>query len=438
MKPKTIKIDQGDLFRNRLENLLNPKHELLQLSKMIPWVELEEEFSDIFGDSNLGRPGSPIRLMIGLLLLQHMHNLSDEAAVRNWVENPYWQHFCGYDFLQWNLPIDPSSMSRWRKYIGPERLGTLLSMSVSVAVKSGVVEKRDLENVIVDTTVMEKNIEYPTDTKLLEKARIKMVKLANKEGMTLRQNYNFVAKKLLRKIGGYLHGRQFKRAKKAIRHFKVIVGRVARDCERGIASNHALEPVFSKILEQTNHLLTRKMRDKNKLYSLHEPDVVCISKGKAHKKYEFGCKVSLAVTHKKGRGIITGAEALAGNPYDGHTLKDALEFSSLTSGVKVKKAFVDKGYKGHSVSDCNVFISGAKRGVTRSLKAQMKRRQAIEPHIGHLKNEGKLGLCRLKGVIGDQINVLLVAASYNLKQVLAHLRVLLIQIFGVIFFASLA
>jgi len=437
MRPTKITNHQEELFRNRLSNQLNPRHELLQLSKMIPWDSMEEEFAKIFDEKQaVGRPARPVRLVVGLLLLQHMHNLSDENVVRMWVENAYWQYFCGYDHLQWKLPIDSSSLTRWRKRLGAERIEKILSMTVEVAVNSGFIAKKDLENVIVDTTVMPKNIEFPTDIKLLEKARIEMVKLAKKHEVTLRQNYNLVAKKELRKIGGYLHAKQMKRARKAIKHFKTLVGRVRRDCERQIVGNEFLNKVFSPILTQSNHLLTRTLNDKNKLYSLHEPDVVCISKGKARQRYEFGCKVSLGITHKKGAGIVVTAKALLGNPYDGHTLHDTLASAASITGIAATKAFVDKGYKGHEATDCTVFISGQRRGVTSAIKKQMKRRQAIEPHIGHLKNEGKLGLCRLKGFVGDQINALLCGASYNLKQILRHLRVLLFQILGLIFFTN--
>jgi IS5 family transposase len=307
-------------------------------------------------------------------------------------------------------------------------------MSVNVAVATGVVTKKELQEVIVDTTVMPKNIEFPTDTKLLEKARVKLVKLAKKHGLNLRQNYNLVSKKSLRKISGYLHARQMKRAKKEIKHFKTLVGRVSRDCKRKIQDNELLQQEFGEILSQTNHLLTRKPSDKNKLYSLHEPAVSCISKGKSHKKYEFGSKVSLSMTHKKGVSIVTSALSFSNNPYDGHTLEQALKSSAKITGVSPVNAFVDRGYKGHNVTDCNVYISGQKRGITAKIKKQLKRRQAIEPHIGHLKNDGKLGLCRLKAIVGDQINAVLCAASYNLKQVLYHLRALLLKVFGLLFF----
>jgi IS5 family transposase len=434
MKPKKINVQQEDLFRSRLSNQINLDHELIKLSEIIPWDELEKECADTFSDkSALGRPATPVRLIVGLLLLQHMHNLSDNKVVRMWIENAYWQYFCGYDYLQWDLPIDPSSLTRWRQRLGAEKLERILSMTVSVAVEVGVVSKKELESVIADTTVMPKNIEFPTDTKLLEKARVKMVKLAEKHGVPLRQNYNLIAPRLLGKIGGYLHARQMKRAKKAIKHFKTLVGRVVRDCERQIVGNESLKQVFAPILSQATHLLTRTKNDKGKLYSLHEPAVACISKGKAHKKYEFGCKVSLSITHKKGTGIITSAQALKGNPYDGHTLRDALITSHAVTGVKVTKAFVDRGYKGHGISDCSVFISGQRRGITASIKKQMKRRQAIEPYIGHLKTEGKLGRSMLKGVTGDQINVLLCAAGYNLLRILSALRDLFAKIWHSVF-----
>ncbi len=433
MRPDKTNNSQEDLFKSRLSNQLNPRHELLLLSAHIPWDELEEEFADLCpGSEFVGRPAKPVRLILGLLLLQHMHNLSDAEVVHSWVENAYWQYFCGFDHLQWELPVHSSSLTRWRKRLGEARLERLLSVTVQVALDTGVIEQKDLDTVIVDTTVMEKNIEYPTDSKLLERARQKLVSLAEKHNLELRQNYNFVSKKLLRKIGGYLHAKQMQRAKKAQKALRTIVGRVMRDCQRKIAGNIDLEHEFATIISQTTHLLERKPTDKHKLYSLHEPDVQCIAKGKAHKRYEFGTKVSLAITAKKDRAIIASAQALPGNPYDGHTLKGALAHCHKITGVEVTKAFVDKGYKGHGVESAEVYVSGQKRGVSSSTKKQMKRRQAIEPHIGHMKNKVKLGLCRLKGIIGDKLNVLLSAAAYNLRLVRSRLRLLLLQILAAI------
>jgi IS5 family transposase len=248
---------------------------------------------------------------------------------------------------------------------------------------------------------MPKNIEFPTDSKLYNKARQRLVKIAAKHGINLRQNHNLIIKILLRKISGYLHAKQMKRAKKAIRHLKTIVGRVVRDVERKIGSSANLTEIFKPILDQSRRLLAQEKNSKNKLYSLHEPDIHCISKGKAHKRYEFGCKVSITTTHKQ--GFVISSEALPGNPYDGHTLKPALESSERISGVKIESAFVDRGYKGRGIetdperNHTKIFISGQRRGITAEIKKQLKRRSAIEPMIGHMKQEGKLGLCRLKG-----------------------------------------
>jgi len=399
---------------------------------MIPWGDLEIEFADLYQSNSSvgGQPPKPIRLMIGILLLQHLHNLSDEQVVRGWVENPYWQHFCGYDFLQWNFPINPSSLTRFRNRLGSTRLEKILSLTVAVAVKSEAVKVKDLKKVIVDTTVMPKNIEFPTDSKLYNKARERLVKLAAKNGIELRQNYNLIAKTLLRKISGYLHAKQMKRARKAIKHLKTIVGRVVRDVERKIGSSANLAEIFTPILNQSRQLLLQERTSKNKIYSLHEPDVACISKGKAHKRYEFGCKVSITTTHKQ--GLVISSQALPKNPYDGHTLKPALESAEKITGVEIESAFFDRGYKGHGVESdplrnhTKIFISGQRRGLTKSLKKQLKRRRsAIEPMIGHMKQEGRLGLCRLKGIVGDQINALLTGVGHNLRLILNHIRKLL-------------
>lgn len=331
------------------------------------------------------------------------------------------------------MPIDPSSLTRWRNRLGSEKLEKILGMSVKAAVDTGVLK----EEVTFDTTVMPKNIAFPTDTRLLEKSRQRLVRFASKAGIELRQNYNRITKKLLRQLGGYLHDKQMKRGNKAQKRLKTIVGRIARDCERKITGNKELWLLFQDELKKAHHLLTRKKTDKNKLYSLHEESVECIAKGKAHKRYEFGCKVSLSVTNK-GKGIVTSSNALHGNPFDGHTLKAAIEKSEAITGVAVTKAFVDKGYKGHDVEGPQVFISGQRKGITRLIKKQMKRRQAIEPHIGHMKNDGKLSRCRLKGVLGDEINAILVGAAYNIHLLLNHLRGLFVQILWMLIWANVS
>ena len=430
MKPSQTNDNQDNLFQSRLSNQINPRHEMVILSKMINWNGLEMEFSSFHIDNGKGgQPPKPVRLMVGLLLLQHLHSLSDEQVVRGFVENPYWQFFCGYDFLQWELPIDPSSLTNFRNRIGSDAMNKILSLTINIAVKSEVVAVKDLEKVIVDTTVMPKNITFPTDSKLYDKARQNLVKLSQKHGLNLRQNYNLVAKRLSFQIGRYLHAKQMRRARKAIKKLKVILGRVMRDVTRKIQSSSNrvdLTKIFSTRLNQTKRLLAQQRTDNKKLYSLHEPNVDCISKGKARVRYEFGCKVSLTTTHKQ--GLVIASQSIAGNPYDGHTLKSALKQSEDLTRVKIKSAFVDKGYKGHGINpeEVTIFISGQKRhngkSLTRSIKRQLKRRSAIEPMIGHMKNDGRLGLSRLKGIVGDQINAILVGAGHNLRLILSHIR----------------
>lgn len=437
MKPVKINHNQGDLLRSRLSNQLNPKHELYVLSSKIAWNVVEDEYSDLYADNVKGGcPPKPVRLVVGLFLLQYLHNLSDEAVVRTWVENPYWQYFCGYDYLQWQFPMDPSSLTRWRSRLGKERLDSILSLTVKAGIDLCVITQKDCESVIVDTTVMPKNIAFPTDSRLFNKSRERMTKLAKKHDIPLRQNYNLVAKTLSRKIGGYLHAKQMKRASAAIKKMKTYMGRVMRDIERKIAGDSILQTIFKTELEKAQRLCHQTKASKNKLYSLHEPDVQCISKGKAHKRYEFGCKASFVITHKKGKGFVLAAEALQENPYDGHTLKQALNLSEKITTVKPTKAFVDLGYKGNNASDTDteIWFSRQKRGVTNKIRKEIKRRQAIEPYLGHMKSECKLDRCRLSGIQGDQAHAILVAAGYNLRLILNHLRKLLLPIFWMLLY----
>ena len=434
MKPQKTYNNQAEIFRNSLSNQLKPGHELMILAKTIRWNEIEEEFSDMHTNSwKGGQPPKPVRLMVGLLLLEYMHDLSDENVVRMWVENPYWQYFCGYDFLQWEFPIDPSSLTRWRKRLGKERVEKMLGLTVKCALDIGVVARKDLEDVIVDTTVMPKNVSYPTDSKLMNRSRERLVTLSKKHGVDLRQNYNLIMKKLTRQIGGYLHAKQMKRAKAAIKKLKTYCGRVVRDIERKISTDVVLQEIFKNELQKAHKILTQEKHGKNKIYSIHEPHVECIAKGKAHKRYEFGCKASFVMTHKKGKSLVLSSEAKHGNPHDSRTLKDALVLTEKTTGIKPINAFVDLGYRGHDVDDTKVWFSRQKRGVTEKFRKHIKRRQAIEPHLGHMKNEGKLDRCRLWGEVGDQLHAALVGAGYNLRLILNYLRIFLAQILIVLF-----
>ena len=339
-----------------------------------------------------------------------------------WAENPYWQHFCGETFFQHRQPIDPSSLTRWRKRIGEEGVEWLLTQTIEAGKCAGTVKGNDLKRVTVDTTVMEKNIAHPTDARLYETARRKLVGLAREAGIGLRQTYNRLAPRLAGQVGRYAHARQFKRMRRALRRLKGYTGRVLRDIERQLdqVAEGTLKTRIVEMIALANRLLAQKPKDRKKLYSLHEPAVDCISKGKAHKRYEFGTKVSVATTNRG--GFVVGMRALPGNPYDGHTLSEALEQIEILTDQKPEFAFVDRGYRGHGVENVKVFISGARRGVTRTIAKLLRRRSAIEPMIGHMKNDGRLTRCPLSGTDGDALFAVLCGCGHNIRMILRHLR----------------
>lgn len=429
MKPKEIDNAQGELFKDRLSHQLNPSEPLFILANAINWSALDSSFGAQYVEGP-GQPPKPVRLMIGLMILQHMFGLSDEQVVHDWTQNPYWQYFCGYDFFQWELPADGSSLTRWRKRIGEQGLEKVLSETIETALRTKTVAKKDLEAVIADTTVMEKNVAFPTDSTLLNKAREQLVVLAGKRGLKLRQSYAKVGKQAATKAGRYAHAKQFKRMHKQVKVLKNYLGRTVRDIERQLEQEPDLLGVFQDLLLRSKRLLMQTKESKDKLYSLQSPEVYCIAKGKAHKTYEFGCKVSLVVTLKQ--GLVLSAQALAENQYDGHTLKSSLEKAEEVSKFTIKKSFVDKGYRGHGITNRAVYMSGQKKGITASLKKQLKRRSAIEPHIGHMKSEGKLGRNYLKGAVGNCLNALLCAIGHNLRMVLRKITSLFVLILHIL------
>lgn len=425
MKPKKINHSQGRLFEQRLSELLNPMHEFYMLAEMVDWRVYEKEFQTHYSENN-SRVPKPIRLMVGLVMLQNMFNLSDTAVVKYWVENPYWQFFCGFDYPQWKFPIDPSSLTRFRQRIGETGVQRIFKTTVSMAIDYGFVSPKSLEKVIVDTTVMEKNISHPTDAKLYHKARERMVKWCEKENVPLRQKYTFVSKKALHGVSRYAHARQMRRAKRKTKELKCYLGRVYRDALRKAKAIFGISVRDLPLFRLVDAILFQDCVQANKIYSFHEPHVCCIAKGKAHKKYEFGCKVSVTVTHKE--GLALDVSALEGNPYDGHTLKGVLDRAEENSQASIKMVFTDRGYKGHSVTDKIVYRSGQKRGVTTSIYRMLKRRQAIEPHIGHMKTEGKLRRNFLKGFIGDKLNAILCGVGHNLRFIMRQLRTAVVPV----------
>src|SRR6202163_4774133 len=323
MRPKERReTGEHDLFRSRLDQIINLEHALAKLARSIDWRFLEERFGAVYSDGP-GQPPLSTRLMAGLAILKHTHNLSDEVLCERWVENPYYQYFCGEEFFQHQLPFDRSSLTRWRQRMGEEKLEALLQESLSVAHKTGALSSKDLERVVVDTTVQPKAIAHPTDARLVHRAIEKLVDLAKREGVELRQSYLRLAKRAAIMVGRYTHAHQFKRARRELKFLRTRLGRIIRDIRRKIESDPTLEDRFGPLLDLALRVRHQEQRQRGpKVYSLHAPEVECIGKGKARAPYEFGCKVSIVtpVTAPRGGQFVLHAKALHGNPYDGHTL----------------------------------------------------------------------------------------------------------------------
>ncbi len=418
MRPKKPKKQpQDQLFQIRLDVVCDPVNSLVKLADRIDWDNLDEQFATLY--SAEGRPAIATRMMVGLTLLQSLYSLSEDDVVNRWPENPYWQYLCGETFFQHQSPIARSGLSKWRQRISSQGMETLLQQTLTVGLAVGAVKSRSLKRVSVDTTVQPKAITHPTDSKLLNRSREHLVGLAKKEGICLRQSYQRKGPQAALKAGRYAHAQQFKRMRKSIKTLKTYLGRVVRDIER---KTNIITPELKDALTQAKRLLKQQRSDSHKLYSLHEPHVSCISKGKAHKKYEFGNKVSVCVTNKE--NFIIGTQGLEGNPYDGHTLKGALEQVTKLTGTRPERCYVDRGYRGHGVTDTAVFLSGQRRNVTPTIKRELKRRSAIEAVIGHEKTEGRLGWNQLRGLLGDKVNALMAAIGYNLRLILKALSFL--------------
>jgi transposase, IS5 family len=435
MRPKERRDSgQGDLLRSRLDAIIDQDHALVKLARTIDWSFLEQRFGAVYEDK-LGRPPLPTRLMAGLAILKHTYDLSDEVLCERWVENPYYQFFCGEEFFQHRLVLDRSSLTRWRQRMGEERLQALLQESLSVAAKTKAIKPSDLNRVIVDTTVQPKNVMFPTDARLLNRAREILVRLAQRHGVKLRQSYARVGKFALIKHQRYAHAKQFKRANRALKKLRTYLGRVIRDISRKIEGDGWLEHViFGHVLSRARRVRDQMQRQRGpKVYSLHAPEVECIGKGKAHRPYEFGVKVSVATTlaHAKGGQFVTHVKALPGNPYDGHTLAVVIPDMQALVGNSIERILADKGYRGHNAPPdykFRVFTSGQKRRMTPKIKRELRRRSADEPVIGHLKAEHRMGRNYLWHRQGDATNAVLAAAGYNFRRLIQWIKLLLLQI----------
>jgi IS5 family transposase len=405
---------QRELFQIDLEQLIDMSHALVRLGDVIDWQSFEQSLGSTYHPSH-GAPGISTRLMVALHYLKYQHDLSDEEVVALWVENPYWQQFSGMKHFQHRMPIDPSSMTRWRKRLGDAGAEQMLRATIEAGLKMRVIRPAELKRVNVDTTVETKAIRFPTDARLYQRMRERLVKAARAEGLTIKQSYRHVGRRLLMQSSRYAHARQMKRARACTRKLKTQLGRVIREVER-----QTEEPSvkLDKLLQTAHRIHEQQRHDKDKIYSVHEPEVQCIAKGKAGKQYEFGNKVSVAVSSRG--GWFVGVKSFTGNPYDGHTLAAQMKQVESLIANQVSEAYVDMGYRGHDYDGAvTVHVDKRRRGRTSETRWRwMKRRAAVEPSIGHLKNEYRLERNRLKGVAGNQINAILAAAAMNFQKLL--------------------
>ena len=474
-----------DFFRARLDAMIDLRHPLAVLATRLPWSQIEAELAPIWrrnvregilpddedlfgcgggvlvaaGVSHAGRSRLPLRLMCSLLYLKHAFNLSDEETCDRWAENVVWQYFSGRDYYEPRPPCDATQIGRFRSAIGETGMQVILRATIDTAVASKAIKPAEFERIIVDSTVQEKAmalghpVAYPVDSRLLEIARHKIVVQAKRCGIALRQSFAKEGKMLKRKAGGYAHAKQFKRLNRTIKRQRTIVGKLIREVRSRLSTgafNAAVAPTTLAaliiVLERAERIRTQQPKDKNKLYALHAPEVECISKGKARNRYEFGVKVSLAVTHKQ--GLMVGAKRFVGNPYgprpatDGHTL--AAQISQCNeliqaAGSEVKQAFVDLGYRGVDADNPGIEVihRGRIKSMSERQKRQLKRRQAIEPAIGHVKHDNRMIRCYLRGSIGDALHAISCAAGYNIRWLMrAIMRLSLRGLFAVVFFAT--
>jgi IS5 family transposase len=417
-KPSACEDRQGDLFRIELEAIVDPGHAMVKLAGRVDWARLEETFAALYSADN-GAPAHSTRLMVALHYLKFSFDLSDEDVVAGWVENPYWQYLSGMKYFEHARPIDPSSMTYWRQRVGQAGAEAMLQETLETGLTIKAIKPSQLARVNVDTTVQEKHVRFPTDARLYDRARTRLVKAAQRRKIPLRQNYRLVGKRLLLMTNRYAHARQMRRSRKCQKKLRTILGRVIRDIQRQCPQP---DENLEKLMTIALRIHAQERYDKNKVYSVHEPQVECIAKGKAHKRYEFGAKVSVAATSRG--GWFVGALALTGNPYDGHTLARTLAQVERL-GRAPQQVFVDQGYRGHDYAGTvQVHVDRKRRGgLARRLWRWMKRRAAIEPGIGHLKQEHRMERCRLWGAAGDAFNAILAAAGMNFRKLLAHAAV---------------
>ncbi len=423
----TFSQKQGRLFEEKLSRTLNPKNKLYKLRDLVDWTSLESSALSDVQVKQFGRSRKDHRVMLALSMLQAMYNGSDAFTEEELKENIYWQYFCGFEYVQQDVDISEATIRRFRTVLGEDGYNEILKELLRIGLKVGALKKKDLDSAIIDTTVQIKNIKHPHDAILMEKAREEIVALCKKLGIELNETYAKFFKYSMIKLWKYKKDSKAKARTKIMKSLKTRLGRLIRILERNIEKNSVIPTRDTQIILSkaknihAQSVLKKKDKDlykqENKIiYSFHAPEVECIGKGKLNKPYEFGNKVSIAVS---GRGnFVLSVKSFHQNPYDGHTLD--MTISSIKAlGINPAKYFVDLGYRGHDHKEKGkVYLPNTKKqNLSKDDKLMQKRRSAIEPIIGHLKHFGRMGRNYLKGVIGDIINPLISAIGLNLRAI---------------------
>jgi transposase, IS5 family len=395
---------------NALSDQLDQKHPLYLLANKINWSLFEDSFKKHYSEK-MGKPAKPIRLMVSLLILKYVRNLSDENLVEHWSENLYFQYFSGEQNFQPNIPCVPTELVAFRQRIGEEGVELILKESIRV---NEPPDNNELGIVVsVDSTVQEKNITYPSDDKLYKKIIKKCWIIADNESIDLRQSYTQVIKKLSNEQRFKNTKQGAKLARRAGKKIKIIAGRLVREIARKLPL--ARLGAHLKGLKLFQRVLSQKRGDTDKIYSLHEPDVKCYSKGKEHKKFEFGSKASVLID--QGTGIIMGAINFTQTLHDSKTLPEVLEQYERLNGKQAKEVFADRGYRGiKQYKESGILVPKPDKNITKAQRKKHSKRAAIEPVIGHLKQHYRLCRNYLKGILGDNMNLILAAAAMNFKR----------------------
>ena len=413
-------LSDTHLFKTPLLEFIDEEHPLVVLGGKIKWKDLEEHFDRLYKEG-AGHPPLPIRLVLGLQILKYVDNLSDENVVRKFTENPYYQHFCGNRYFEHSLPCNPSSLTRWRGRINYKGFERLLRETIDLAKREKLAKPSEFRRVYLDTTVQEKNIAFPTDSRLYFKGIRLINSMCHKLGIKPKQSFRFTAKRLVVKYGNYRIAKQMKRAKKCLKQLKTAFGRLIRDVDRKVSQLGITDKNMQRLLSLCLRIFNQKKSDKNKIYSYHAPEVKCIAKGKAHKRYEFGNKVSISSTAKS--GWIVGVESFEENIYDGKTAADSLIQVSQITGSPPDEAMVDRGYRGYQGEfiGTKIYHQGQRRGISKATRSWLRKRSRIEPLISHLKSDHRMGRNYLLGTSGDRTNSILAGIAFNMRKIMKAL-----------------